>query len=30
MAIAIWVGALLAYLAFRLWYDGLRKLLVAN
>jgi hypothetical protein len=25
MAIAIWVGALLAYLAFRLWYDGSRK-----
>jgi len=30
MAIAIWVGALLAYLAFRLWYDGLRKPLTAE
>ena len=25
MIIAIWVGALVAYLAFRLWYDGLGK-----
>ncbi len=25
MTIAIWVGALVAYLAFRLWYDGKRK-----
>ena len=25
MTIAIWVGALVAYLAFRLWYDGVRK-----
>jgi hypothetical protein len=25
MAIAIWLGALVAYLAFRLWYDGFRK-----
>ena len=23
MTVAIWVGALVAYLAFRLWYDGL-------
>ena len=25
MTTAIWVGALLAYLAFRLWYDGVQK-----
>ena len=25
MTIAIWVGALVAYLAFRLWYDGVKK-----
>ncbi|MCB1686960.1 MAG: hypothetical protein KDI33_00655 [Halioglobus sp.] len=25
MAIAIWVGAFVAYIVFRLWYDGLRK-----
>lgn len=25
MIIAIWVGALVAYLAFRLWYDGVGK-----
>lgn len=30
MFIAIWVVALLAYLAFRLWYDGLRKPLTAE
>jgi hypothetical protein len=30
MFIAIWVTALLAYLAFRLWYDGLRKPLTAE
>jgi len=30
MAIAIWVGALLLYLAFRFWYDGPRKPLTAD
>jgi hypothetical protein len=30
MAIAIWVGALLLYLAFRFWYDGPRKPLTAE
>ncbi|MEM8661991.1 MAG: hypothetical protein AAGF35_13995, partial [Pseudomonadota bacterium] len=25
MAMLIWIGALLAYIAFRLWYDGFRK-----
>ena len=25
MAIGIWIGALFLYLAFRLWYDGLRR-----
>ena len=30
MVVAIWVVALLAYLAFRLWYDGLRKPLTAE
>ena len=30
MTIAIWGSALLAYVAFRLWYDGLRKPLTAN
>ena len=30
MVIAIWLLALLAYLAFRLWYDGLRKPLTAE
>ncbi len=30
MALLIWVITLLAYLAFRLWYDGLRKPLTAE
>ena len=30
MAIGIWTAALLLYLAFRLWYDGLRKPLTAD
>jgi hypothetical protein len=30
MALSIWVATLLVYLAFRLWYDGLRKPLTAE
>ncbi|MEM1113325.1 MAG: hypothetical protein AAGI11_15540 [Pseudomonadota bacterium] len=30
MAIAIWGAALVLYLAFRLWYDGIRKPLTAE
>lgn len=30
MTITIWAGAVLAYLIFRLWYDGLRKPLSAE
>ncbi|MCP4210475.1 MAG: hypothetical protein GY764_03265, partial [Halieaceae bacterium] len=30
MALLIWVITLLVYLAFRLWYDGLRKPLTAE
>ena len=30
MALSIWVATLLVYVAFRLWYDGLRKPLTAE
>jgi hypothetical protein len=30
MALSIWLATLLVYVAFRLWYDGLRKPLTAE